>query len=177
MDIKLTPFTVNEFAGLISWVDSEKLMTTIAGKVFTFPLTADQLHKYLSDVRSTAYNIVNVETGQVIGHAELVESETAMLKIDKLLIGDSDMRGKGIGGKVIRLLLMTAFNRSGIDVVELNVFDWNIAGIRCYEKCGFRFNMNKTQRFVFEDEEWTTLNMSIGRKAFESAHRSHDRQD
>jgi len=50
------------------------------------------------------------------------------------LIGDISNRGKGIGQQVIDELLKFSFGKIGVREVELNVYDWNIAGIKCYEK-------------------------------------------
>lgn len=166
MNIALTTFTTRDFDLFISWIDSPVLLVTIAGPVLTYPVTKEQLQRYLDDKKSTPYNIIDTVNGKVIGHSELIESGPNILKIDKLLIGDPAMRGKGIGEKVMYLLMQTAFNKPGIDIVELNVFEWNTAGRRCYEKCGFVENPSKKMIYAFGAEQWITLNMSINRKQF-----------
>jgi RimJ/RimL family protein N-acetyltransferase len=40
-------------------------------------------------------------------------------------------------------LLDYSFRELDMNEVELNVYDWNIAGIKCYEKVGFVINPNK----------------------------------
>lgn len=159
--IKLTPFTQKEFDKLISWIDNEELLITIAGSVFSFPLTRNQLQKYLDDEKSHSFNIVDLSNDQVIGHAEIVLSGDNMYKIDKLIVGDKSNRGKGIGQYVINELLDYAFTKLNAGTVELNVFDWNIAGIKCYEKCGFIMNPAKQATFKAGDETWTALNMTV----------------
>ena len=127
--IKLTPFTKADFDKFISWIDNEDLLITIAGTVFTFPVTNDQLQKYLDDETSHSFNIIDTSNDNVIGHAEIVLSGDNLYKIDKLIIGDKSNRGKGIGQQVIIALLDYAFTKLNAETVELNVFDWNIAGI------------------------------------------------
>ena len=83
------------------------------------------------------------------------------MKIDKLIIGDKSNRGKGTGQKVIEALLDYSFTKLDAQVVELNVFDWNTAGIRCYEKCGFQFNQDKQANFQVGDKAWLALNMTV----------------
>jgi len=97
--IKLAAFTIKDFDQLIAWVDSNELLITIAGTYFSYPLTTEQLHKYLNDEKSYSFNIVDTGTNKVIGHAELVNMGSNTLKIDKLLIGDKVQRGKSIGGR------------------------------------------------------------------------------
>ena len=79
---------------------------------------------------------------------------------------DPSHRGKGLCPLVINKLLRYAFDKLPVNTVELNVFDWNTAGIRCYEKSGFSFNHEKTQLFPLGDKTWTAMNMSISKERF-----------
>jgi RimJ/RimL family protein N-acetyltransferase len=159
--IHLEPFQPKDFDRLIGWVDSESLLITIAGTEFTYPLTHDQLYRYLLVPNSYLFNIVDDTGNKVVGHAQLILSGEDMYKIDKLIIGDQSNRGKGRGQAVINLLLVYAFEKLNAKIVELNVFDWNIAGIKCYEKCGFKINPDKKQVFKMGDENWNTINMLV----------------
>ena len=159
--IKLTSFQQNDFNKLISWVDSEELLITIAGTVFSYPLTNEQLQKYLDDCNSHSFNIVDININKVIGHAEILIVEKGICKIDKLLIGEKTDRGKGLGREIIQQLLHYSFNELNAAMVELNVFDWNINAIKCYENCGFQKNPLKTQTFKTNNETWIAFNMTI----------------
>lgn len=159
--IQLVPFQRADFDRLISWIDSEALLITIAGTEFSFPLTHDQLHRYLLKADSHLFNVVDTAVRKVVGHAQLIKSEDRMYKIDKLIIGDKTNRGKGTGQAMIDALLNYAFESLNAEIVELNVFDWNIAAIKCYEKCGFKINPAKKQVFNVGDERWNTINMVV----------------
>lgn len=161
--IKLEPFTENDFEQFIEWVDSNELLITIAGTYFSFPLTSEQLSRYLNDEKSYSFTIVDMDTNKVVGHAELVNMSNCLYKIDKLLIGDRKQRGKGIGQKVMQELVRYAFEGLNANTVELNVFDWNTSAIRCYEKTGFKINPAKTATFKADDKEWLALNMTINK--------------
>jgi RimJ/RimL family protein N-acetyltransferase len=166
--IQLTAFSPADFDRFISWVDSEALLITIAGTVFSYPLTAEQLETYLADENSHAFNIMDVNEGRIIGHAELIVQQQNTCKIDKLIIGDTSNRGKGRGQEVIHKLLEYAFVNLGANTVDLNVFDWNTAGIRCYEKCGFVMNPAKQALFKSGNDTWTALNMAIDQDRWNS---------
>ena len=159
--IKLTPFSKSNFDTLIFWIDNEELLITIAGTDFAYPLTGEQLQTYLDDKNSHSFNIVDFSQDKTIGHAEIVRSGESIFKIDKLIIGDKSNRGKGIGQKVINELLNYSFTELKAKTVELNVFDWNIGGIKCYEKCGFVMNPQKQATFEIGDKSWIALNMAI----------------
>ena len=161
--IQLTPFTEKDFDPLIAWVDSSELLITIAGSYFSYPLTKEQLHTYLLDEKSHSFNIVDAISNNIVGHAELVNMGSGLYKIDKLLIGDKDQRGKGTGEKVIKLLVQYAFENLNALTVELNVFDWNVSAIRCYEKTGFKINTEKSATFKAGDKEWLAVNMQLSK--------------
>lgn len=161
--IQLEPFTEKDFDQLIAWVDNSELLITIAGSYFSYPLTKEQLCKYLLDEKSHSFNIADTDVNKVVGHAELVNMGNDLYKIDKLLIGDKGQRGKGTGEKVMNLLVQYAFEKLNATTVELNVFDWNTSAIRCYEKTGFKINEAKSATFKVGDKEWLALNMTISK--------------
>lgn len=55
-----------------------------------------------------------------------------------ILIGEADARGRGLGTEAVRLLLDYAFTALGLHNVMLEVYAYNRAGLRAYEKAGFR---------------------------------------
>ena len=162
--IKLEPFTEKDFEKLTAWVDSKELLITIAGNYFSYPLTAHQLRAYLDDEKSYSFNIVDTDENKIIGHAEICKPGNAIFKIDKLLIGDKISRGKGLCRPIMQALVDHAFTELHASIIELNVFDWNIPAIKCYEKTGFGINTDKAALFEAGDKKWTALNMTIEKK-------------
>ena len=55
-----------------------------------------------------------------------------------IIIGEPECRGKGYGTETTRLMLDYAFAALGLHNVMLTVFTFNPAGIRAYEKAGFK---------------------------------------
>jgi len=161
--IQLEPFSPADFDRFIEWIDSKELLVTIAGTVFTYRLTTDQLQSYLRDPKSHSFNIVDKTPNEIIGHAEIIETDAEMCKLDKIIIGSLSNRGKGIGQQLIYELLNYSFVDLGAKIVELNVYDWNIAGIKCYEKAGFTVNPGKRQFTQLDGINWVALNMTIGK--------------
>ena len=163
--ITLTPFGPADFDQFIKWLDNEELLITIAGTYFTYPVTTSQLHNYLADASSIAFNVVEVAQNKSIGHAEIILKEGGLCKLDKVIVGDSSNRGKGIGSMIISELLKYCFAVLHAKKVELNVYDWNIAGIKCYEKAGFSFT-DLIQITQVKDNRWTAKNMTIDRNTW-----------
>ncbi|HEV8282670.1 MAG TPA: GNAT family protein [Chitinophagaceae bacterium] len=164
--IRLKKFGREDYASLISWINSEEILIQIAGRQLSFPVTKEQLDGSQADKNRFAFNIINMETEKAIGHCELYLLENSA-KIDRVIIGDSSMKGKGLCSQLINLLLEYGFNILNQPLIELYVFDWNAAAIRCYEKAGLRKNMNRIMEFEINDQKWIAFNMSIDKLSFE----------
>lgn len=163
--ITLKPFQQKDFDRLIGWIDNPELLITIAGTVWSYPLTVAQLQRYLDDPKSYSFNIFETPEDIVVGHAEIILSDDGICKIDKLFV-DASHRGKGLCPPVIKGLLTYAFDKLPVHTVELNVFEWNTAGIRCYQRSGFTFNSEKKQLFPLGNKTWAAINMSISKEKF-----------
>jgi len=72
--IQLESFQPSDFDQLISWIDNEALLITIAGTEFTLPLTHEQLHRYLFVSDSHLFNAVDSADKKVVGDAQLILS-------------------------------------------------------------------------------------------------------
>jgi RimJ/RimL family protein N-acetyltransferase len=85
------------------------------------------------------FTIYEIVTWQPIGITWLVEIDhhngTASFGIS---ISEPSARGKGYGTETTRLILDFAFNRLDLHNVALEVYSNNPAGLRAYEKAGFR---------------------------------------
>ena len=162
--LALSEFSPKDFDLFKSWIDTNELLITIAGKNLIFPLTNEQLEIYLNDPKSDSFNVIDINENKIIGHAEIIHTELNKCKLDKIIIGDKTQRGKGIGAELINLLLEYSFNLLGMEEVMLYVYDWNIAGIKCYEKAGFKIQENSSLHTKFDNKIWTALQMTISKE-------------
>ena len=160
--IKLEPFTKDDFIRLISWIGNEEELIQFAGPTFAFPLTEDQLQKYLENQNTNAFKIVEQSSQKIIGHCEIYLTETSA-KLCRILIGEKSFRGKGLGFELVNIMLDKCFNELNYYLVELNVYDWNTSAIKCYEKAGFIVNPEKTKTIEVNGKTWTSINMFIKR--------------
>jgi RimJ/RimL family protein N-acetyltransferase len=164
--IRLETFGKESYEGLISWVGSEEQLMQFAGPAFTFPLTVDQLEVSLSDKNRFAFKVVNCETNVVIGHSEIYLTDQSAY-LGRIIIGDKEQRGKGLGQQIVNLLLDFVFSKLDKIKAELNVFDWNIEAIKCYEKVGFVINPNKKNERQIKNQIWTAINMTIDKSRWQ----------
>jgi RimJ/RimL family protein N-acetyltransferase len=164
--IRLGKFGRENYSDLISWVDSEETLMQFAGPLFEFPLTPEQLDISLSDKNRVAFKVADQATNVTLGHAEIYLAEDSA-KIGRILIGDNEQRNRGLGQQIVALLLDYSFSNHDPSFIELNVFDWNIAAIKCYEKAGFTVNPGKKSERKIKNEIWTVLNMTIDKWKYE----------
>ena len=160
--VHLENFSKEFYSELISWVDTEEALMQFAGPIFTFPLTNEQLDKSLSEIDRYAFRVVDDGTNLSIGYCETFLTATSAY-LGRIIIGDREKRGKGIGRQIVELLLDFTFNSLDRTKVELNVFDFNIAAIKCYENVGFIINPSKKLERKINGETWTALNMTINK--------------
>ena len=158
--LKLEPFTQDDFSKLIGWIDTKRELVQFAGDLFTYPLSEDQLHAYLSQEKLVAKKIIHIESGEVIGHCEL-NFLNEYPRLSRILIGNKQNRGLGYGAKIIRLMIDAIQKEIPSKQVELRVFGYNTNAIKLYEKEGFVIQEKYTLQFQYtEDESWTNYYMA-----------------
>ncbi|PEO52645.1 GNAT family N-acetyltransferase [Bacillus pseudomycoides] len=166
--IKLEYFERNNFKQLIDWIDSEEFLLQWGGPAFSYPLQNKQLEKYIANANYEnanvfVYKVIDQETKKVIGHISLgkIDRINKSARIGKVLVGDTSMRGKSIGKKMMEAVLNVAFVQLKLHRVSLGVFDFNSASITCYEKVGFvKEGLLRDARKI-GDEYWNLWEMSI----------------
>ena len=158
--LKLEPFTQDDFSKLIGWIDTKRELVQFAGDLFTYPLSEDQLHAYLSQEKLVAKKIIHIESGEVIGHCEL-NFLNEYPRLSRILIGNKQNRGRGYGTIIIHLMIDAIQKEIPSKQVELRVFGYNTNAIKLYEKEGFVIQEKQTLQFQYtDDESWTNYYMA-----------------
>ncbi|MBD5495537.1 MAG: GNAT family N-acetyltransferase, partial [Lachnospiraceae bacterium] len=114
-----------DYEYLAKWVDNEKIHAMWSANLIPYPITKENLHSLLEksamDWTDSAY-VATESDGKIIGffcYSANVEDNTGFLRF---VIVDSQMRGKGCGKEMLQLALQYAFNITGVELVQLNVF-------------------------------------------------------
>jgi RimJ/RimL family protein N-acetyltransferase len=76
-----------------------------------------------------------------------------------IFIGELENRGKGYGTEVTRLIPRYAFTTLGLRNVALRVYEYNLAGLRAYEKAGFRTIGRQRQCHWLANRFWDAIHM------------------
>ncbi|MCG7217501.1 GNAT family N-acetyltransferase [Paenibacillus mucilaginosus] len=108
------------------------------------PLSAakarEQILSFLADPGSRAdFVVLDKETEEPIGFVHLTGIDPWARRAELgILIGRKEYHGQGYGTEITRLIVRFGFERLNLHKVYLTVNADNPAGIRCYEKAGFR---------------------------------------
>ncbi|MGB3328238.1 MAG: GNAT family protein [Thermomicrobiales bacterium] len=139
--VTLGPLVRDLIPTLARWMNDLSGLQTL-GAAAPRPMTVESETGWF-DAISSSHDIVFLirerATSTPIGTSSLMEvdfrNRSAMFG---LYIGEATARGKGYGSETTRLMLDYAFNLLGLHSVRLGVAAFNPAGIRAYEKAGFR---------------------------------------
>ncbi|MFS0777067.1 GNAT family protein [Neobacillus sp. 3P2-tot-E-2] len=166
--VELRYFERSDFKQLIDWIDSPAFLLQWGGPGFDYPLNDSKLEKYIENsnyknAEDLVYKVVDNKTGETIGHISLgkIDRKNKSARIGKVLVGDRNARGKGIGQQMIKEILKIAFDELHLHRVSLGVFDFNVSAIACYEKAGFIKEGLLRDSRKNGDEYWSLWEMSI----------------
>lgn len=168
--IKLESFRKEDFSQLIDWVENEHILMNWAGSLFSYPLSEESLDWYIEDTNDLTnsdafvYKAIDTDTGKIVGHVSIgsVSRKNRSARISRVLVGNTEERGKGVCQQMINAILKFGFEYLELHRVSLGVYSFNTSAIRCYEKCGFV--SEGVQRDVLQykpGEWWSLLEMSI----------------
>ena len=147
MDITLREFTKGDIARLVDWVNSggPDFFVRWAGTAFEYPLTEAQFDAHLAEAEGPeatrrVFAAVDSATGEVVGHVELsrIDRKNESASISRLLVGDPQARGKGVGRQIVSGVLDVAFGEMSLHRVDLYVLELHIAALSMYKGLGFK---------------------------------------
>ncbi len=156
---KLEP---NDFNTFKSWVSNKDELFQFSGPIFNFPLTDEQLMNYINDRRRISFKVMLTDSNQLIGHCEL-NFENPLPRLSRILIGEKEFRNKGVGKLIVTKMLEQLFIEREFEKADLNVFDWNLGALKCYQNVGFKIIETIVSEHVNGGEVWRILNMTISK--------------
>ena len=167
--IKLEFFTKDDFEQLIQWIDTESLLISWSGSLFSFPLTQSSMEWYLRDTNdlntsgALVYKAVETETGETIGHISLggISRKNKSARISRVLIGNAANKGKGYCKQMITEVLKVGFDEMQLHRISLGVYDFNTAALKCYQAAGFSIEGTMREVLLHEGKWWSLIEMGI----------------
>ncbi|SEI97410.1 Protein N-acetyltransferase, RimJ/RimL family [Dyadobacter koreensis] len=157
--MRLKKYTVEDFDLLRSWVTDAELLFQFAGTAWTFPLTQSQIFEYQKQYPERQFYMAFDSEEKAFAFGEIIVNDINTPRLGRLLVGEKNNRGKGLGGKFVDLLIQECKQRLNPDIIYLYVFEDNHPAISCYEKSGFVLDKENKIIFPHENTEHVALIM------------------
>jgi diamine N-acetyltransferase len=137
--VRLRAIERDDLPAFVRWLNDPEVIQYLQ---MYWPLSRAQEEQWFEDsLRQQNDRIMAIETvdGLLIGDVGLHridwKERDATLGI---VLGEKQYWGQGYGQDAIMALLRFAFETLNLHRVHLTVYAYNLRGIRCYEKCGFK---------------------------------------
>ncbi len=130
------------------------------------PLTLDEQDAQYAALASgeaghASFTLYEWSTGRPIGTTALIDIDHRDGSAELVLIvAEVEARGRGYGTEATRLVLDYAFAALGLRRVTLKVYEYNLAGIRAYQKAGFREVGRRRQAHWMGGRLWDVVEMA-----------------
>jgi RimJ/RimL family protein N-acetyltransferase len=134
----LSPINVEDAELYVAWLNDRDVAEGLASHQELFSIAREREILEAFAKRPNMFAIVEGETDTLIGGCAL----NGLNQVDRtaelgIFIGRKDLWGKGYGQEGVNLLTRFAFEVLNLNIVTLDVYEFNERAIRCYEKCGF----------------------------------------
>ncbi|MBP5415194.1 MAG: GNAT family N-acetyltransferase [Lachnospiraceae bacterium] len=149
-----------------NWITDERSHALWCANIIRYPLDRDHLAEGLKEAEKRFGDRPFVAVDEedkaegFFSYSYNNETKEAMLKF---VVVDPKVRGKGVAQNMLKLAAQYAFNETGADALQLNVFPENTRAKKCYEKAGFKERNITYNAFRFKDESWGRCNMIMYR--------------
>ena len=167
--LQLSPFGLDNFDTLTSWIADERAQAVWSANTFPFPLTLDDMEDHLTICHSDAphrefMKAVDSKTGKMVGVFGLkrVDSLGHTGHLSMIMVSP-DVRGTGTGAAMVKAALTRGFAAKGFRRMQLYVFDFNTAAQKCYISCGMTNEGPKKEPLIYKDERWRVEVMGVER--------------
>lgn len=162
--ITLRPIEKGDLKDIQKWSNDPEIQYWLGG--WHFPSSMDIMEKWLEKINSDNLNqrfaIDHIELG-LVGTANLININWK----DKnafhgMLIGDKDVRGKGIGVDVVFTIMKYAFEELGLQRLDGSMIEYNISSLKLYiDKCGWKKEGVLTDWYWRKNRFWNKIIVGI----------------
>jgi len=151
--VRIRAYERSDLDAVMTWVNDEEVTRNL-GAPMIYPLSRAAEERYLeTNTRGGEPDCrwaIETLAGEYLGGISLMTidwiNRSAQVGI---VIGSKPHWGKGFGTDAMRAVLRFAFDKMNLHRVWLNVYDFNVRGIKSYEKCGFkREGVQREYRFL-----------------------------
>lgn len=141
--VGLRPLESRDSWLLHKWFNDQRVLEDLGAQHISFCVSMDRefhiVDEMLANKSKRYFLIQSLDGNRDIGLVGLdkIDQRNASAEL-KIVIGEVDCWGKGLGSDAIRVLLDHAFALMNLHRIYLRVADYNDRAIACYKACGFQ---------------------------------------
>ena len=142
--IEIVALTKEDAKNIVKWnrgTDADFLQQW-SGRGYHYPITEQAVKERIEQSIDSSYKVFKIIREQeVIGTIELMNLDymNQRATVGRFLLAP-EYRGRGYGTEVLKQFVKDVFKEPQLQMLDLYVFKFNKAAIRCYEKVGFHMN-------------------------------------
>jgi RimJ/RimL family protein N-acetyltransferase len=107
---------------------------------------------------------IDTREGVHIGTISLHVNKQDSFALFGIAIGDKNYWSQGYGTEAMKLIVDYGFRRLKLHRIELEVYDYNVRGIKLYKRLGFKLEGKKRERVKWGKKYYNALQMGILRR-------------
>ena len=131
--VKLTEKLVNEYLTMVNDIEVQKYISHNRKK---YELDGElEWIKSKLEENAIIFSMIEKDTNEFIGNIEIMGIKNNIGEMGIAIT--PKQQDKHFGQEAIKRFIEYSFNNLGLDGLELNVYNFNPRGIKCYEKVGF----------------------------------------
>jgi RimJ/RimL family protein N-acetyltransferase len=169
--VGLGPLDPSMLPALTRWINDFSTVRTVG--LDPRPMTAGEEEQWFSrvttDPTTVQFAIYDLEDMAHVGGVNLHDIEQRHRTCELgIAILDPARRGKGLGTEAVTLITDYAIHALSMHNVQLRVLEFNQAGLRAYEKAGFREYGRRREAILHSGRRWDMVYMDVIASEWES---------
>lgn len=150
---------------LEAWWNDPEWMMFQAGTIAPAPSTPtiEMFRTWSSNKDASGYgfSIQDNTSENLVGHVTLWGIDPVVRSATLGIMIGSEHVGRGFGADAVKVIMRFVFEELGLNKMELTVWEYNLRGIRTYEKTGFRIEGRRRAATFHAGRYWNQLQMGI----------------
>ena len=131
--VKVSDSLAQDYLDMVNDIEVQKYISH-ARRTYTFDGEIKWIKEKL-DTNAYVYSMIEKSTNEFIGNIEIMNIKDNIGEMGIAITRKK--QNNHFGQEAIKRFIEYSFNDLNLDGLELNVYDFNPRGIKCYEKVGF----------------------------------------
>lgn len=137
--VRLRPIEREDLPTFVRWINDPEVTEFL---LLEPPMSLDDEEAWYAHVLKAKDKVFSIETkdGKLIGNIGTVDLDWMNRKTEiGIMIGEKDHWSRGYGADAITSFIRHLFDELNLNRVELFADSTNHRALKCYERCGFRY--------------------------------------